>query len=571
MNRAEKRRQQKLAKKAGKSTPTQQYSRAVQDAIDLAVQHHNAGDLAKAENLYQQVLQTEPDQPVALHLLGVIAHQVGKNEIAVELIGKALASKPDYLEAHYDLGNVFKEQGSFDSAITSFRKALAIKPDLVEAHINLGNALESQGKLDDAVASYRKALAFQPGLVEAHFNIGNAYKKQGKLPEAVTSFQKALGIDPEDYEVLTNLGNALRAQKKVGESVDCFRKALAIKPDLIEAHSNLAVALNMCGQRSEALAHFNAGLEIKRGQKAQNLLDRSFRLTTKAKMTHDIEQLDYLVSLGDETEKFRSLSAAYKTVKSEVIWPNEDDTQVLLSDSQLQRLGNSHNRPFHRLDGSEVKGMTLSDDLDVEKITADYFAHEFGMTFFDNLLNQNTLASLRRYLLESTIWFDCRYKGGYLGAMLDDGLACPLLLQISDDLRHTFPDIFKDHKLQQLWGYKYDSRLRGIKTHADFAAVNVNFWITPDDANLNPESGGLVVHNVEAPLDWDFKSYNADENLISEFLADHDNGKVVVPYRQNRIVLFNSDLFHATDTIEFKPGYENRRINVTMLFGDRGD
>ena len=42
-----------------------------------------------------------------------------------------------------------------------------------------------------------------------------------------------------------------------------------------------------------------------------------------------------------------------------------------------------------------------------------------------------------------------------------------------------------------------------------------------------------------------------------------------VPYRENRAVIFDSDLFHRTDTLRFKPGYENRRINVTMLFGRR--
>ena len=79
--------------------PEQQQTLTIQQAIDLGVQHHNAGDLTKAEDIYRQILQSDPDQPVALHLLGVIAHQVGKNIIAVDLITKALASKPDYSEA----------------------------------------------------------------------------------------------------------------------------------------------------------------------------------------------------------------------------------------------------------------------------------------------------------------------------------------------------------------------------------------------------------------------------------------------------------------------------------------
>ena len=77
-----------------------QQTLTLQEALDLGVQHHNAGDLPKAEGIYNQILEADPDQPVALHLLGVIAHQTGNNEKAVELIEKALTLQPDYAEAH---------------------------------------------------------------------------------------------------------------------------------------------------------------------------------------------------------------------------------------------------------------------------------------------------------------------------------------------------------------------------------------------------------------------------------------------------------------------------------------
>jgi len=194
-----------------------------------------------------------------------------------------------------------------------------------------------------------------------------------------------------------------------------------------------------------------------------------------------------------------------------------------------------------------------------------------GMTYFDSLLNPEALHALRRFLMESTIWYDFKYSGGYLGAMLGDGMACPLLFQIAAELRQTFPDIFKHHPLNQAWAYKYDSQLSGINIHADFAAINVNFWVTPDSANLNPDSGGLIVHKEEAPLDWNFKAYNSEHKRIRGFLAEHDSGKMVVPYAENRVVMFNSNLFHETDRLEFKTGYKNRRINITMLFGNRRD
>ena len=127
MNRAEKRRQKKVALKATRiaklekatiRSPDQQ-TLTIQQAIDLAVQHHTAGDLPKAEGIYQQILQADPSQPVALHLLGVIAHQVGNHDTAVDLITKALAVKPDYDEAHNNLGLAFHALGKLDEAVAS--------------------------------------------------------------------------------------------------------------------------------------------------------------------------------------------------------------------------------------------------------------------------------------------------------------------------------------------------------------------------------------------------------------------------------------------------------------------
>jgi len=81
-----------------------QQTLTIQQALDLAVQHHTAGRLPEAESIYQQILQSDSNQPVALHLLGVIAHQVGKNDTAVASYHKALTIKPDYADAHSNLG-----------------------------------------------------------------------------------------------------------------------------------------------------------------------------------------------------------------------------------------------------------------------------------------------------------------------------------------------------------------------------------------------------------------------------------------------------------------------------------
>lgn len=74
---------------------------------------------------------------------------------------------------------------------------------------------------------------------------------------------------------------------------------------------------------------------------------------------------------------------------------------------------------------------------------------------------------------------------------------------------------------------------------------------------------------VKPPSDWDLKRYNQDtQAAYHELLAPANFANVTIPYRANRAVIFDSSLFHQTDNFQFKKGYENRRINLTILYGE---
>ncbi|MBI1991215.1 MAG: tetratricopeptide repeat protein, partial [Betaproteobacteria bacterium] len=187
---------------------------SIPEAIQTAREHHQAGRLLQAEAIYRQILQAAPNHPDALHLLGVIAHQTGKNELAVELISKAISVNPSS-SMYCNLGFALNDQGKLDAAVESYRKALSIKPDFAEAHSNLGIALQQQGKLDAAIESYQKAASIKPDFAEVHSNLGIALQQQGKLDAAVESYRKALSIKADFAEVHSNLGIALKDQGKL--------------------------------------------------------------------------------------------------------------------------------------------------------------------------------------------------------------------------------------------------------------------------------------------------------------------------------------------------------------------
>jgi hypothetical protein len=212
----------------------------------------------------------------------------------------------------------------------------------------------------------------------------------------------------------------------------------------------------------------------------------------------------------------------------------------------------------------------LSREWDAAVAEDDYLARQPNAVVIDRFVTDEAIESLRLFCLESTVWSTNRYDHGRLGSFFRDGFNSPLLIQIAEELRASFPRVIgARHPVTQLWGYKYASVQPSLSPHADFAAVNVNFWITPDEANLAPGSGGLDLYDVEAPRDWDFATYNRNAGKIRALLEARNARARQIPYRFNRAVIFDSDLFHATPALTFRSGYENRRINVTALFGDR--
>jgi tetratricopeptide (TPR) repeat protein len=146
----------------------------IPQALAIAVQFHQAGQLLAAEQICRQILAVEPNQPDAFHLLGVLDSQVRKHEIAVEFIGKAISLQGNVASFHNNLGEAYRALRRIPEAEACFRQALELKPDFAEAHNNLGNTLKGQGKLDLAVACYRWALELKPDYAEAHSNLGIA-------------------------------------------------------------------------------------------------------------------------------------------------------------------------------------------------------------------------------------------------------------------------------------------------------------------------------------------------------------------------------------------------------------
>jgi len=266
MNRAEKRRQNKLVKKAAAKAlgPTH---KNLSHLFTTAVQYHQSGQLKEAEALYQKILGINPNLSEAHCNLGSVQNELGKNTAAERSYRHAISLKPDYADAHGNLGNALSAMDRLEEAIACYEEALTHKPKGANLHNSLGGALQELGRHSDAITCFVTALSFAPEFTEAHSNLGISLKETNRFDEALKSYESALSIRPDFSEAHSNKGNVLKDLGRLDEASACYRQALAIRPDYAEARCNLGGVLTSMGKLEEALNCYERTLADKPGHR----------------------------------------------------------------------------------------------------------------------------------------------------------------------------------------------------------------------------------------------------------------------------------------------------------------
>lgn len=597
----------------------------------LGICQQASGKLSDAADSYREAVRLNPDYAQASSNLGVILQELGESDAAIAALQNAIKANPAFPEAYANLGVIWRAVGNMEKAINTFRTAIALKPNYAEAHANLGACLHKLGQLEEALASVRIATLLNANYAQAHAdlglilyelsrpgeaavafyralllgaktaelysNYGVTLQELGRQDEAVAAYQQAIVINPDFPDTYSNFGVALLEMGKNEEAANMFRRAAAINPQHPHAYSNLSIALHEMGKDDEAAAASAKAIELhpndadarsnfamvrihqQRFDEAISLLLSSAdmnqnhgrvlasKITVPAhRIKHDHEQISLLKQRGLLKPEYLGYADHLASLAAAVEQSSPSTETLTIEGDSVARIAPSYNKLVYTPATPNISRPFLNPQLDVKTIERNYLESEPEVVYIDDFLSPAALNAIRDFCHEATIWKK-EYGNGYLGATLKDGFVSPLIMLVAEELRNTFPQIFQKHLLEQAWAFKYDSTMKGINVHADFAAVNVNFWITRDEACLNPESGGLVIWDKASPKDWSFSEYNGDESRIRKFLTDAGARSIRVPYRENRCVIFNSTLFHETDQFEFNDAYQDRRINVTFLYG----
>ena len=274
---------------------------SVADLLQQGLRLHQSGKGAEAAGYYQRVLDREPSQPAANHLLGVVRLQQGRHDEAIRLIRRAIASHGTDPQYHLNLGVALNAAGRPAEAAEAFRRALALKPDLAGAHSNLGMALRAMGSLEEAAQSYRRAVALAPAEPSFQLNLGNLLSQLGESAAAFDAYREVLRLRPVYPPALSGLTQLNEASLRDADTLALVDGLLGANPGVPEYHMTRGRVLYRLGRLEDAASALRDSIRLR-----PTLGEARFHLANMTRAGHgtDAEQLasiatDAALSLDD--------------------------------------------------------------------------------------------------------------------------------------------------------------------------------------------------------------------------------------------------------------------------------
>jgi tetratricopeptide (TPR) repeat protein len=231
-----------------------------------AVNLHMQGALARAEPLYQEILERWPDDHESLVMFGVLAAQTQRPHRAVELLRQAIRVNEASPKAHNNLGIVLTNLQQHGEAVASFDAAISLSPSYAAAYANRGVALGHLKRFDDALASYDRAVGLQPNAPSAylaHLSRGGLLRQMGRRHDAFQSYECAVALQPENPQAHISKADLLRDMDRLDEALRSAEQAVRLQPLMPEALVARGAVLQELRRPLEALDSYDRAIAVR--------------------------------------------------------------------------------------------------------------------------------------------------------------------------------------------------------------------------------------------------------------------------------------------------------------------
>jgi predicted O-linked N-acetylglucosamine transferase (SPINDLY family) len=232
------------------------------EILAQAIALHQAGSLEQAADKYRFILEHEPTNFDALHLLGVVCMQQQDIARAEELLCQSLELRPEEPRALYHLASLQHDKGDLYQAEATYARILEITPGYSQALNNYAGVLSELGRKDEAIKVLSKAIVEDAHNTQAYKNIGQLLRQQGRHQEALVFLGEAVTQDPRYDEAYWELSQVLSDLGLEKEAMQALESSLQEGKRDIPSHARLADLYLKAGALQDAIEQYSLGLEL---------------------------------------------------------------------------------------------------------------------------------------------------------------------------------------------------------------------------------------------------------------------------------------------------------------------
>lgn len=266
--------------------------------------------------------------------------------------------------------------------------------------------------------------------------------------------------------------------------------------------------------------------------------------------------------LGDW--RWRDEPGAGNSRASELVTLGEPETEAM---KEMMLLRSAKQQAI-----TEPVDSLLQPDLNFASMASSYLRASPHAVAIDNALSDDGLETLQHLLQSSRIWHIANDH-----AVLTDvfhGLATEPIAQLAEELRARMPQLLCSHAVRDIFATSYDRIPEGGELRVSNGSIGVMIWLTEQDAAS--VGGEFQLFPAQVPDDIDLADYEAGlktpsaDPRIESLVREYAGRVATVEHKSNRMVIFDATVLHRSAELAYQPGFKNRRLELTFIFGQRG-
>lgn len=425
-------------------------------AMQIAVKCAREQQFGQAEKILRDIIAADDRFHPAFHMLGQLAFQSGRDDIAAQFFHKATILGENIAQYHQDLAEALFYMGKLQEALSAVNQSIQINSNDPKAHFVAGNALMNIGARDQAIKAFEQTINLDPHYEFAHNNLGSLYETDNRLKEAKQEYKIEIKINQGNVIAQNNLATLLVAEGEIESAKELLNEAIRIQPDYIEAHNNLSALKRY----QEGDAHIDILKSLLNNVEKMPVEDRIRLHFNLGKVYSDLEDYDKAYYHYHSSNKLNRATYEYD---EDYVQKTIENIKIIFSKINVERTEVTRNDELIPI---FVVGMTRS-----------------GSSLIEQILSSHSKV----------------HAGGEL----------PILGELVNERIGNFPDEVKnvsDDELKEI-GLEYLKRVRDLNPEAQFIVDKMpgNFQYAGLITKILPEA--FIVNTNRNPMDCCVSNY----------------------------------------------------------------